>query len=240
MDDRELPLIDQPPQTSAPAAASPPHWPLVEVGAGSRSTPSSGCTRSSPKRLSHSTVLTRFAVPFFVAACVFLVFQGVRRKPQRAFLEYARSRFVRIYLPFLAWSAVYLAFKAIKSVSLPEQPNQYPSGLHVLWAGGFYHLWFMPFILVVSLAAFALAKAVYGREWWRWPVAITLLAAGLAIGLPRIAGILSPNSDPPHHILDPLYYMLDALPAAFWGAALGLIYDGGQSALMARLFAILY
>ncbi len=218
------PLIDQSRQASGPAAASPPRWPLIEVARWIAIYAIVWLHTIQSETLKPSKVLTRFAVPFFVAACVFLVFQGVRRKPQRGFLEYARSRFVRIYLPFLAWSAVYLAFKAIKSASLPEQTNEYPSGLHVLWAGGFYHLWFMPFILVVSLAAFALAKAVYGREWSRWPVAIAAFAAGLAIGLPGVAGLVAPNSDP-------LQYMLEALPAAFWGAAVGMTYDGGQSRL---------
>ncbi|MFZ1936780.1 MAG: acyltransferase [Thermoguttaceae bacterium] len=204
--------------------AESPRWPLLEVARWIAIYAIVWLHTVRSEALARSTLLTRFAVPLFVAACVFLVFQGVRRKPQRTFLEYGRNRFVRIYLPFLVWSGVYLGFKAIKSVSMPEQANRYPSGLDVLWAGGFYHLWFMPFILVVSLAALALAKTAYGREWLRWPMAVGFLLLGLAIGLPGIAGRIAPDCDP-------LQYMLDALPAAFWAVAVGLIYDGGQSRL---------
>jgi len=96
---------------------------------------------------------------------------GVWRKPERTFAAYGRSRFLRIYVPFLVWSALYLGFKVVKSRFLPDQPNDYP-GIEILWTGSFYHLWFMPFILMVSLAAFVVAKMAQGCEWLRWPVAI--------------------------------------------------------------------
>jgi surface polysaccharide O-acyltransferase-like enzyme len=215
----------KPTQAKVPSAAGPtPRWPLLEVGRWIAIYAIVWLHTIRSEQLLPTTALTRFAVPFFVAACVFLVFQGVRRKPERTFAEYGWQRFVRIYLPFLAWSAIYLGFKAMKSASMPEQANRYPGGLDVLWAGGFYHLWFLPFILVVSLAAFAIAKAVLGRERLRWPVAIASIAAGVVIGMPRIAAALAPNHPP-------LDYMLDALPAAFWGVAVGLMYDGEQRPL---------
>jgi surface polysaccharide O-acyltransferase-like enzyme len=214
--------------TPKPVAEPAPRWPLLEVARWIAIYAIVWLHTVRSETLIPTAVLTRFAVPFFVAASVFLVFQGVRRKPQRTFLEYGWQRFVRIYLPFLAWSVVYLGFKAIKSVSLPEQANRYPSGLDVLWAGGFYHLWFMPFILVVSLAAFAIAKTLHGHERLRWPAAGGSLLLGLAIGLPGVAGNIALDSDP-------LRYMLDALPAAFWGAAIGLMYGGGPSPLWRSL-----
>jgi surface polysaccharide O-acyltransferase-like enzyme len=167
--------------------------------------------------------LTRFAVPFFVAACVFLVFQGVRRKPQRAFVEYGWNRFVRIYVPFLAWSAVYLGFKAIKSRFLPNQPNDFP-GIEVLWLGSFYHLWFMPFILLVSLVAFLVAKIVNGRERLQWPVAIAALVAGVALSIWISPGATNAG---------PLDYMADALPAMFWAMTIGLVYSRAERRLPA-------
>jgi surface polysaccharide O-acyltransferase-like enzyme len=162
-------------------------------------------------------VVTRFAVPFFVAACVFLVFQGVWRKPQRTFVQYGCNRFLRIYLPFLAWSAVYLGFKAVKSRFLPDQPNEYPTALEILWIGSFYHLWFMPFILMVSLAAFLVATIVQRRELLRWPVAISSLAAGLALSVPAVAGAITPN-------YPSCNFMVDALPAMFWAMTASLAY----------------
>jgi surface polysaccharide O-acyltransferase-like enzyme len=164
-----------------------------------------------------STVLTRFAVPFFVGACVYLVFQSVYRNPQRTFIGYGWSRFLRIYVPFLGWSAVYLGFKALKSVSLPDQPNEYPQGLEVLWTGTFYHLWFMPFILLVSLAAFLVAKMVSKVEALRWPVAIGSLAAGVALTVPAVTDAIGSNDSS-------WQYVVDAIPAMFWAMTLALAF----------------
>jgi hypothetical protein len=168
-----------------------------------------------------STALSRFAVPFFVAACVFLVTEGVRRNPRRTFLEYAYSRFLRIYLPFLAWSAVYLGFKAVKSVSLPGQPNDYP-GLAMLWTGAFYHLWFMPFILLVSLGTFLVAKSATKAKRLRWPLAAGCLVVGLALSLPGVPLAIAPGDGS-------WLYMAGALPAAFWTLGAGLACGGNPA-----------
>ena len=41
-------------------------------------------------------VLGRFAVPFFVFAAVFFVFEGLRRQPARGLAHYGQSRIVRL------------------------------------------------------------------------------------------------------------------------------------------------
>ncbi len=154
-------------------------------------------------------------MPFFVLAAVFFVFEGLRRRPERAFLPYVRSRLTRLYLPFLAWSGIYLLFKLAKAVVLPEQPNEFP-GLSILWAGSFYHLWFIPFILVVSLLAFLLAKGTLGRPRLECCVGIAAAAEGvlLALATSPTSGLLSgPYAD----------LVAGALPAACWAVALGIL-----------------
>ena len=79
-------------------------------------------TLRSPQLVSW-TVLGRFAVPFFAAGAAFFVLEGLRRQPQRSIGEYAWGRVRRIYLPFLAWSGIYLVFKIVKSALLPDQPD---------------------------------------------------------------------------------------------------------------------
>jgi len=209
---------------SAPVPGSAPRWPLIDLARWLAIYAIVWLHTVRSESLLRSTVLTRFAVPFFVAACVFLVFQGVWRKPQRTFVQYGRSRFLRIYLPFLAWSAVYLGFKAVKSVFLPDQPNDYPTALEIFWKGSFGHLWFMPFILVVSLAAFLVAKMVHGREPLRWPVAIGSLAAGMVLSVPAVAAAVTPSDFT-------CSLMFDALPAVFWAMTVGLLYGGKQERL---------
>ena len=164
--------------------------------------------------LAGSQALGRFAVPFFVFATVFFVFDGLRRRPERTFAEYARSRFVRIYLPFLAWSGIYLLFKLAKGLLLPEQPNEYP-GLNVLWTGTAYHLWFLPFILAVSLVAFGIGKTILGRRHLQPAVFAVAVVAGIVLAamptakLPLPAGIYG-------------RMLAHALPAVCWAVALAI------------------
>lgn len=168
--------------------------------------------------LESSKALGRFAVPFFVFAAVFFVIDGLRRRPWRPLGEYTRSRLVRIYLPFLAWSVIYLGFKLVKAAVLPEQPNEFP-GWSIFWAGSFYHLWFMPFILVVSLAAFVLSKAALGRPTAEACLAVACAAAGLlwAVVPTPAVGLLGSERG---------QLVAAALPAAFWAIPLALVYRG--------------
>jgi peptidoglycan/LPS O-acetylase OafA/YrhL len=169
-----------------------------------------------------STVLGRFAVPFFVAATVFFVWQGLIAKPGRDFGSYAWSRFTRIYLPFLAWSAIYLAFKAAKGMAMPDQPNDFP-GWEFLWTGSFYHLWFMPFILVVSLGVFKLGQAVIERPVIEWMVGFGCLVLGEGIALwPQGPWFQGPQ----------LSLIYQAMPAVFWGVALSVVVHRGPTKLL--------
>ncbi len=166
--------------------------------------------------LIETTSLVRFAVPFFVFAAVFFVFDSLRRHPERNFAQYFRSRLVRIYVPFLAWSGVYLLFKAAKSLLLPEQPNDFP-GIELLWIGSFYHLWFMPFILAVSLAAFLVAKTVLARQRPGSIVAIlSFIAAGLLALLPL-------PMMPSEAARDYQFLVFNATPAVLMGIGLAIL-----------------
>jgi surface polysaccharide O-acyltransferase-like enzyme len=172
------------------------------------------------------TVLGRFAVPFFTAAAVFFVIDGLHRQPQRGFAKYAIGRFQRIYVPFLAWCAIYLAFKAAKSRLLPDQPNDFP-GISALWRGTFLHLWFMPFILVTSLVTFIAARAIIRRPNWQWFTCCLALLGGLELAL--IA--------PPQWIAkDPGFGLLiwQTLPAVCWGWALAIVYPLGPDEIVKR------
>jgi surface polysaccharide O-acyltransferase-like enzyme len=214
--------------SSPPVSASAPRWPVLDLARWPAIYAIVWLHTIRSETLVRSTTLTRFAVPFFVAACVFLVFQGVWARPQRTFLQYARSRFLRIYVPFLVWSAVYLAFKVVKDAALPEQRNDFPALLDILWKGSFGHLWFMPFILAVSLVAFIVAKAVHRQQSLRWPVALVSLVAGAALCLPAVDAITSRAS--------PCDYMAFALPAMFWGMTIGLVH-GCRSAVVSTCYS---
>ena len=182
-------------------------------------------TPRSPQLASWS-VLGRFAVPFFTAGAVFFVIDGLRRYPHRTLSEYAFNRFRRIYLPFAAWSTVYLLVKLFKKTALPDQPNDF-HGIEILWTGTFWHLWFMPFVLLVTLAAFVISRPLIGNTFWE------CVAAGAAICLGMLLACMNV---PAAVAADPNFALLawNALPAAFWGLALALVYPHGLQNIVSR------
>jgi peptidoglycan/LPS O-acetylase OafA/YrhL len=167
-----------------------------------------------------STHWARFAVPFFVATSLLLVFQTVFKNPARPLAEYVKSRIHRLYLPFLAWSGVYLAFKGVKCVVLPNQPNDFP-GWEVFVVGGAYHLWFLPYLLIASVVTFLAARIATISVGWQWAV------AAVGVGLGCVIAALAPASWPTSRY-DALYFMLATTPAAFWAWAAAIIYQRSQ------------
>jgi peptidoglycan/LPS O-acetylase OafA/YrhL len=175
--------------------------------------------------LLHSRVLGRFAVPFFVAAAVLFVWETARRHADRSLSNYAFTRFTRLYLPFLAWSGIYLAFKLAKSLAAPELENDFP-GWELFWVGGFYHLWFMPFLLAVSLIAFVAARAALGRPGVeRFVGTVAAVGCGLLAVVPRPACVAD------HGSWAQLEW--DALPTALFGLALAA-FCGGRISRIGR------
>jgi peptidoglycan/LPS O-acetylase OafA/YrhL len=168
------------------------------------------------------SALGRFAVAFFVAATIFFIWQSLVKRRDQSLLKYAVSRFQRIYVPFLAWSLIYLVFKAAKVQTLPDQPNELP-GLEFLWTGSFDHLWFMPFILAVSVGAFVLGRAVVRRRVAEIATAVVCCVAGLTLAVAGAPTIVQGGSAE-------LAY--DALPAVAWGIALAVVYHRGGAAML--------
>ena len=147
----------------------------------------------------------RFAVPFFVAAAVLMMLRGFASKPDRSLAQFARSRAQRLAIPFVAWTVIYLLFKLAKRVIAPDQPNDFP-GWEILFQGSAYHLWFLPFLIFVSLFVACTAKPVIGI---RHTCFAGVLAALVAL---RLAITPFPGQ---HLAWDGLSFMWLALPAVF-------------------------
>lgn len=160
--------------------------------------------------------LCRFAVPFFTGAAVFFVLQKVTEQPV-PFGDYCVQRARRIYLPFVVWSGIYLAARYLKQAVTGEgSPIVLSPAL--LLNGSAHHLWFLPFICLISIAAFALATTVgmpseAGRHWW----ALGCVVLGTAFALTPCPVRLQPTEVPMSYFID---HAWDILPAAFFGAAL--------------------
>jgi surface polysaccharide O-acyltransferase-like enzyme len=160
-------------------------------------------------------------VPFFTCVGVLFVVEKARRQSLAAWPRWALARAARLYLPFLAWSAVYVAFKVVKKGLVPEQPNDFGGWEMLVW-GGAYHLWFLPFMLVVSVAVFPIASLAGGQGPAR-----TVLAGVAGAAAVCIACWPCPVGWPAG---DSARCVWDALPAAAAGCCWGLLARPSRTA----------
>ncbi len=125
----------------------------------------------------------RFPVPFFLFASLYFQMLSFRTHPDRPTFAYIGRRFSRLYLPFLAWCVIYTVARNVKRVSMI---NLSPIDLHpsLLWKGTEYHLWFLPFLLLSSMALVAITAPVlrFDRRL-RWPLIVLFVAAGIAFAI---------------------------------------------------------
>lgn len=125
-----------------------------------------------PRDLSWLVRVRDCALPFFILAMVFFLTRGLRKRPERDYGEFAARRFLRLGLPFLAWSALYGLFVQL----LPWL--QWPRFTLVGSLLGGSHLWFLAFMVLVSLALFPGLRALARRGWLNhWLALACLLAA---------------------------------------------------------------
>lgn len=154
-----------------------------------------------------------------------LVARGAREVPARTFLNRRAGRLLR---PWVLWSAIYMAVKVAQSVRYGHPWNaQLDADMWLV--GGAFHLWFLPYGLAASLAAFALLRMSRG------PLAaggalVAAAAGGLTLLLStRAHGVLAPSP--------PLDLWLDGLPALFFGVAMGRALSVRRGGLRRALLA---
>jgi surface polysaccharide O-acyltransferase-like enzyme len=164
------------------------------------------------ERLSH---VARFAVPFFFAVGgYFAAGSGWGRRP---WASYVARRVRRLYVPFLAWAAIYYAVRYIAHLAIPGRPPPYTS-VNLLADSPTQHLWFLPGFLVTTISVFSLARGLCR-------VHVPPRAAALLF---VVGAILISRWELPQAPLFPYTTMLtwEALPAALGGAALALVTSG--------------
>lgn len=160
-----------------------------------------------------SSAVGRFAVPFFTQAAVLLAFYTPERRPDLSLAHYAARRFRRIYPAFLTWSVFYAGVRWCSHTWL-HQPSYHVRLIDLLWNGTALQLWFLPFILLATVLAFAVA-GVLAR--WQPPAAgmgAVGLLAGLGFALPSVinrAASLGYTGE----------LALAAAPSVCWAMALG-------------------
>lgn len=164
--------------------------------------------------LMNSTLWCRFAVPFFTCTAVVFVLRKTLSDGGEPWWRYVLSRVGRIYGPYLAWQGAYWTLKRLKRLALPEQDND---------GGGAYHLWFLPFILAVSVASYVVALVARLGRGPRLGVAAAAALAGWAIAIAPPPGIFGW-----HNTYNCMWF---ALPAAAWGICFGALGLGRSTML---------
>jgi len=76
--------------------------------------------------LPETTLLARWAVPFFTIASIWLLGQSLQRNPTQSWPAYAWRRTNRLYGTFLIWNVIYLLAIAMKHTA-------FHSGKQIYW-----------------------------------------------------------------------------------------------------------
>jgi peptidoglycan/LPS O-acetylase OafA/YrhL len=144
--------------------------------------------------------LFRFGVPFFLFASLYYQSLSLRRNADRPLGKIIFGRFERLYLPFLAWSVIYLVSRDIERMFLHHLPPV-QLRLSMLWTGTEYHLWFLPYLLGLSIALSVLYRGVIQRDArYRWLVIATAVMIACAIStrpVPHMPGATEMTFDDP-------------------------------------------
>ena len=168
--------------------------------------------------------LGRFAVPFFTMVAVALTVDGIRRKPDGLLKAYVKGRFQRIYAPFLVWTAIYLLLRNVKYQFIAHEPWVWPDW-SMLLSGSAHHLWFLPFILGVTMAAAFLAKFILFRLPVWGVIFLSIVAAVATCHLDSYQSVLGGLGSPGK--LGISYFLLmvrHTLPSALLGLAFGRVW----------------
>lgn len=175
------------------------------------------------------TELGRFAVPFFASVGVYLAFDSLRRHPDMSLPGYALVRFRRVYVVFLAWSVIYLGVRWVNALMVSHIGTVKTSLVDFFWNGEAFQLWFLPFIFLATLGAFAVALLVRAVPWLRLPVAVIFLVLSVVIAL-----LPMPSQ---HQLGYAALNSYESLPSCF--AALGLVMISSRDASGVRAWMLM-
>jgi peptidoglycan/LPS O-acetylase OafA/YrhL len=159
-----------------------------------------------------------FGVPFYLFTALYLQVRTIHLDPHRSLLRYVWDRTRRLYVPFLAWSVIYLAARDAKHLLLTHEAVV---GLSpwMLVAGTAHHLWFLPFLLFVCIAAAALNYVCERHLRLRWAVIALMGMGGLVLAIVKRPDWL--NYVDGFSVAYLLWWK--ALPSACWGISVAWV-----------------
>ncbi len=161
-----------------------------------------------------------FGVPFYLFIAILFMARTVTRDPSISLGKYILSRLTRVYIPFLAWTAVYCFLAELKYYAQERQFVAIP--LSVLYAGGHMHLWFLSYLLFVSIIGAMLVRGLSKHRHIRHLVAAVFLLVGIACCFWSEPSWISHR---PHEYGDQEFWQFAfrSLPTTFWALTLALV-----------------
>src|SRR6266480_3786108 len=165
--------------------------------------------------LAKTAAFARYGTAFFAVTAIFFLLHGISSKPDEGFLSYVAQRFRRLYLPFLAWSLIYLLLRTVNRAFVVQKD---PVHLNIsrLFMGTARHLWFLPFILLAGLACYPLKSTLKRLHYGRITISLAAFAIGFIIANIRCRDF--PRVE--HYTGKFIYNAWMFLPGIFWGIAL--------------------
>jgi len=115
------------------------------------------------------------ALPMFIYLSVFFALRHGSSLPLK---DFTRTRFDRLLAPWIFWSLVFVALKFAQAWSEGHSVRS-EFAWWQLFTGPALHLWFLPFIAVVSIALRLVWKYLAGAK----PAVVLIAAVGLSAGL---------------------------------------------------------
>lgn len=172
-------------------------------------------TAESPQ-LQRLSLIGTFGVPFYLFAALYFQARSFRRNPHRLFHHYVVDRIYRLYVPFLAWSAIYLIARNLKHLFIVHDGIVHAS-ITDLWVGVAHHLWFLPLLLIATIATAALSRMCADHRSLRWWIIIGSAIVGTILTVvPRPDWLNYAHGGEPYFFLQ----CWKALPSAFLGLSL--------------------
>ncbi|CAN5540379.1 hypothetical protein BH09PLA1_BH09PLA1_30820 [soil metagenome] len=166
--------------------------------------------------LQRISLIGTFGVPFYLFASLYFQARSIKRHPQRLLQQYIIERFQRLYIPFLAWTAIYLLARNAKHLLLVHD-GQFSGSMSHLWTGGAHHLWFLPLLFVVTIFTAVLGRLSSQSETWRWRIiAISAMIGTILAVVPRPQWLNYAQGE------EAVFYLQcwKALPSVFLGLSL--------------------
>jgi fucose 4-O-acetylase-like acetyltransferase len=170
--------------------------------------------------LRDSGVLGRFSVAFYTIMAVLFAFEHAERNPTRGALSFAWGRVRRLYLPFLAWTALSLPVLFLVRPWDPGMPIP-ALDVNLLVSGATLPLWFIPFVVMATIVSFPLAK--WAGKTRERELALLVASAAIAIGLDAAPFDAAPTVDLPV-LGKAIELSWNRWSALWWGVALALAY----------------